>query len=611
MACSAGKYASSSTVCTSCPAGKYTGTAGNAQCTSCSALAGFYCKEGSTSAAGESCPSGSACAGGTANSVVCAPGKVNTLVSACYTCTVAAGSYCDGMGTALTCTEGNFCTGAYAAPAACSSKAGAYCPPGSKKSVDTVCPAGSKCAGGGSPHVECPEGSYAKGTGNTDCNPCTLPPAGSYCPQASTDDGVGVLCTLGMYCPGGESPRIPCPAGNISAITGASFCTVCPNATYSLAASSSCSECAAPPGSWCSEQTPVPQGFLCPPGYYCNRGNVSMPVPGNASLGYYIAAGSINASATPTVECLPGHACYGVPPALPTPCPEGSYSINITRCADCTANVTPGRYCAEMSTPSDNTAGGLNCTAGSYCLGYGNPRRPCPAGYACPANTYDPIICPLGRYSYAAQAACTDCPSGVYGSTPGRPSPACTAPCSPVTPGMYCPSASTSNTLITCPAGFACPSSRSLAVANECPPGYFAAASALTCLPCPAGRYGGAYRLPSANCSGVCQLPAGYYCSLAALGPLDGTICPAGFTCLGGGTVPTFCARGNYQDPNTGACTTCPAGVYGGESGMVAPLCSGNCTAPPGNYCPAGSKSTLGIPCPTGKTCSGLAEPPA
>ena len=56
-----------------------------------------------------------------------------------------------------------------------------------------------------------------------------------------------------------------------------------------------------------------------------------------------------------------------------------------------------------------------------------------------------------------------------------------------------------------------------------------------------------------------------------------------------------------------GASMLCPTGTYGATTTLSSPVCSGSCLAPPGSYCPAGSISPVGVPCPTKFWCAGLA----
>lgn len=385
------------------------------------------------------------CAGGSAPNATCTlPSFPNTARTACQACPATAGSYCDASGDVQACPEGSFCLGVAGQPTPCTSTVGTYCPPGQGVSVNTPCPVGSFCGGGGTVHLPCPEGTYGAGVAvRSLCTNCTLPTPGTFCPLGSSGDSVGgaEACTPGAFCLGGSYPRLPCPAGYASSSLGATVCTECPQGTWSPANASLCSPCAALPASYCPAATPAAAGALCPPGYACPLG-----------------------------------------------------------------------------------------------------------------GTAPPVVCPPGRFSAGGRVSCQECPTGVYGSTPGLTTAQCTAPCSPLTPTLHCPSGSTSNTLQPCPAGSACPGTP-FAVAAACAPGSFSPPLAPSCTPCPAGRYGGFHQLTTANCSGPCTLGPGFFCAQGSQGPQDATPCPeGGFTCLGGSTLPTFCAPGLIQDAGSGAC---------------------------------------------------------
>ena len=95
-----------------------------------------------------------------------------------------------------------------------------------------------------------------------------------------------------------------------------------------------------------------------------------------------------------------------------------------------------------------------------------------------------------------------------------------------------------------------------------------------------------------------CAAPAGRYCPSSSAFR-EGTLCPAGSSCAGGGARPIPCAALPGRFCPSG-CTTdagepCPAGYYciGGISKPEP------CTAAPGSYCAPGSVKPDGIPCPS------------
>lgn len=130
--------------------------------------------------------------------------------------------------------------------------------------------------------------------------------------------------------------------------------------------------------------------------------------------------------------------------------------------------------------------------------------------------------------------------------------------------------------------------------------------------PCPAGTYGNASGLTSADCSGPC--PAGYYCALGSAFPLaclgHSVYCPIKSISpipvsighyTGGGDAATgnfmkmqvICPLGSYCVG--GMRHACPAGTFGDISGLFTQNCSGIC--PEGSYCPTGTDYPWRYPC--------------
>jgi hypothetical protein len=89
------------------------------------------------------------------------------------------------------------------------------------------------------------------------------------------------------------------------------------------------------------------------------------------------------------------------------------------------------------------------------------------------------MLCGPGTYSTGGATLCSQCPPGVYGSTSGLTSSACSGPC---------------------PAGRACPVGT--VYPTVCPPGTFSASGASTCSACPlAAPYSAAGAKSSSSCS--------------------------------------------------------------------------------------------------------------
>lgn len=237
-----------------------------------------------------------------------------------------------------------------------------------------------------------------------------------------------------------------------------------------------------------------------------------------------------------------------------------------------------------LSPPGSALADAASCAAssGNYCPENTSSVLPCPDGHFCVGGT-DKQECNPGTFSNATGL------SACY---------ACRTP-----PGNYCPNASiAASPGDTCPAGHFCVGGA--ADKEACPGGYWSAntgaSSNSTCTPCTAA--------PGYFC------PAGSVSSTALL-------CPSGYLCVGGARDKTICGPGTYSLGET-LCALCPAGTYASQRGISeCDLCAEGkyslevgatsdstcmpCTVIPGYYCPSGSQSRSGGPCPIGFLCEG------
>ena len=93
------------------------------------------------------------------------------------------------------------------------------------------------------------------------------------------------------------------------------------------------------------------------------------------------------------------------------------------------------------------------------------------------------------------------------------------------------------------------------------------------------GRFGNASGATTASCTGPCT---------------------AGYACVAGSTdaAAAVCPQGRYSLSGAASCSDCPPGLYGAETGMVSPACSGNCSG--GYYCIAASRNATAAACPAG-----------
>ena len=144
----------------------------------------------------------------------------------------------------------------------------------------------------------------------------------------------------------------------------------------------------------------------------------------------------------------------------------------------------------------------------------------------------------------------------------GATSPACAGVCV-ATPGTFCGIGAAASSGLPCPIGQYSPDSQG------------------TCLLCPLGLFGNTTGLTSTACSDSCSATAGL-------------VCTAGATSATG--VP--CPMGQYGSTGSlGNCTMCPAGRYGGATGLTTSSCSGLCSATSGSYCGVGATTSIGTPC--------------
>lgn len=232
--------------------------------------------------------------------------------------------------------------------------------------------------------------------------------------------------------------------------------------------------------------------------------------------------------------------------------------------------------------------------------------------------------CPAGRYraqgGATTQSDCANCPAGRYGSTTGQTSEQCTGACSK---GHYCPSGSTKADQNDCPHGTygsvtELPSS---ACSGSCAAGYYCELAETTSEPtgkqCVAGRYGSFGQINS-QCVGPCS--AGYYCPIGSSSSTQAECGGSNKYCPEGSSTPSTVSTGYYTTGGAGATTrtsqvicemgyyctggvrySCPAGKYGGSTGLSATSGTNGCqTCSEGYYCLAQSVSATQEVCGSG-----------
>jgi hypothetical protein len=209
----------------------------------------------------------------------------------------------------------------------------------------------------------------------------------------------------------------------------------------------------------------------------------------------------------------------------------------------------------------------------------------------CGAGAYSPTM------GASVASTCTACGAGTYSATTGA------SICINCGAGAYSPTtgASVASTCTACGAGKFL-SNAGASTCLSCAAGSVSANTmSTTCVTCPAGSY-------STSASGECQLcPAGFF-SLAsgATSSAACASCDAGTTSHSSRTSCTPCEAGKYgATTRASACMDCSAGKYADTPGRSA--CT-PCEAAAGSYCPSGSSSAAGVPCPAGFYCPGASN---
>ncbi|XP_075892173.1 uncharacterized protein LOC142895201 [Nelusetta ayraudi] len=548
--------------------------------------------------------------------------------------------------------------------------AGHYCVRGS--SVPTPCPAGfhrNKTGGKGEADCyRCPNGWFQESLGQTECLPC---PPGFHCQSQSPSP---LLCPAGYICPdkSSDSHPLPCPQGTYNPGQGlatAGECLACPAGRFcaSEGLTGPSGFCAA--GFLCVTGASVPNptdnrtGSLCPPGTFCQRGSKA----GDCLAGFYCNWGSSRADET---LCPAGFFCLRATP-VPLPCPAGTFSTKAgnTHQDNCTS-CTPGYYCKAEGTvqpalcpaghycPPGRTLGWelpcptgtvqsqpgassaaacLPCPPGMFCSypGLSQPTGLCQAGFYCAAGSTSPNatshqgnstrshLCPPGHYCPVGTGQPLPCPAGSLSTSQGRKGD---EECSPCPPGAFCdrPALAELSDALPCHAGYVCLGGSSTPAPSDgshgylCPAGHSCPVGSAREVPCEPGTYS-----PAPGAARCLSCPRGTVCSSS--GTKQPSLCPAGHLCPAGTALPQPCPSGTFSN-NTGAhnlsvCAPCPSGSYCHSAGTTIPegtclqgfFCRGGATDPApqtsddspnngpcplGHYCPAGCLSP--IPCPPG-----------
>jgi hypothetical protein len=547
------------------------------------------------------CPAGYSCPANTIYPVICPIGSYCLAASAAPT-KCPAGTYAPTTGTnslagCLPCGFGYYST-------ASGSSVCLACPINTNTTVTNanlasqcVCDPGYYMTGGVC--IKCPHRTYSARGAVASCTPC---------PANSNTSGIGSSTFFQCLCVGGYYGEIAsasstgcqqCVANSYCAGMQVNLIATCPDSLYSLAGSSSVSQCKCPVNAML---LPAPLSCTCNNGTYKVL-NQSAPLGGwqcdSCPATKYCQVGN-------AVDCPAGSYCP-VNTIHPIICPIGSYCV--------AASAAPTQCPAGTFVPttgSSSLGDCLQCGHGYYSIAAGSS-----VCSACQVNSNTTVtnanlvsqcICDPGYYM-SAQQICTKCSIGSYSSSAGAVS-ACT-PCPASSNTLALGSSAYSQCL--CVAGYAgeitSPSSlgcKTCVVNNYCPGSQvnhtivcpnstfsLAGASLESQCMCPSNATvvdsqsgcvckGGTYKVmnPASLLSGwqcdVCppksycanndrtSCPAGYYCPQQSVSPI---ICPAGAYCLESVSAPTLCPAGTYN-AHEGAtteeegCIPCGYGFY-------------------------------------------------
>ena len=454
-----------------------------------------------------------------------------------------------------------------------------------------ACDVGTYSAEGAGGCTSCAVGTYASAQGQSACSSSCSP--GTYLYGGSC-----VKCTPGTYstcsgmCYGSDSryyywvPNgspypgsgcIGCPAGQFSALFGATACTKCAAGkysasvaaqgnscvscgagTYALEGSSGCAACTG--GKYASVQGQSACG-TCDVGFYAPSpagGCMGNCLAGTVMLPGYESAGCLALCFSGTYSTCVGKC---VAPSLdvrcPLKCPAGTYSVEgASACTACAA----GSY-----SPAVGAASCQACAAGTYSAASSATCQRCPAGlYSTAAGAASCLPCAAGLYNTALGAAsCVPCAVGTYSATVGAAS---SATCLPCAAGRYSPAlgAASAATCLSCAAGLYSPTlgASSAASCVQCAAGAYAASQGLSaCALCPPDSFAGAAGLT--QCSPCRDLTRGFGFGTysTGYGMTACSLCPANTY------DPLYFSYGlswfNYR------CAFCPEGKYAAGSGMT------------------------------------------
>jgi hypothetical protein len=230
------------------------------------------------------------------------------------------------------------------------------------------------------------------------------------------------------------------------------------------------------------------------------------------------------------------------------------------------------------------------CDVGRYCPGKATSKADMNQLFVCPATLYCPSGtsripntesdgCRVGYYCPEGVAAPMPCPAGTFNPHRGRGE---VGECVQCTPGFYCGSSGLSNVTGECDPGHYCPAGSSSATQINCPPRYYRST--------PRGE--------NEDFCSVC--PRGFYCPSGTSMPIP---CPHGYYCVTGAEIPGPCPIGTFANVSglrsQDECIPCSPGEY--CDGLGLPIPTGLCDA--GYYCIGRAQTSAPPGLPTGGLC--------
>ena len=551
---------------------------------------------------------------GAGTTAICAPGTWSQNASPLSPCapktTCGAGSYVASEGTTMSdrtcasCTSGTFSTTTNASSCA----PWATCTPGMYATNAPTASSNRLCA-------PCASGTYSSSNNQSACLPDGTCAAGTVQTGAGTATSPTVCahCVAGQYCAGGTSPRLDCPAGtwdhdgdpatacvakticlagsyvaSEGTATTDRVCTSCLSGTFSTTqnATSCAAWTACSPGSYVSS-VPSPTAdracATCASGTYSNGSNQSTCLPdGVCPAGKIQTAAGTATSPTVCTACVPGQYCAGgTAPAVT--CASGTWDNDSDPATSCVAQTicAPGNYVATVGTATtDNVC--TPCASGTFSTA--SNASACASWSTCAPSTFVSNL-----PSNTVDRVCLACAAGTYSSAPNQSSCSPDGTCAAGTVQTAAGTSTAPTVCQACVAGEYCAGGTAPAVA--CAPGTFDDDSnpATPCVPmivCAPGSYMVADGTPTSD--RMCSACAGGSFSTSA----DAASC----------TAWTDCAVGSYtavppSAANDRVCAPCAASTFSATSN--APSCTPWSVCGPGSFIATAGTSSSDQLCAT------------